>query len=184
LPGLGGDDAWATPSGPRGVVGFGGTSGLLITYDTFPEFGNRSDVGSVIYGHFQTTIRELFRRWHSIPRPEDLDTYIDDLREGAWYISLTSSGTGVNQVANVELKDVTFLLERVSAMAGDLILAFDENFCTPLPTVIHGQYAVAVLTGVTLCAEKEIWVKARTDLLDLADNMPIGGANSWLNQHR
>lgn len=173
----GGNDVHITPPGHPDrtsggkVMGLGGPVGLAMPYDTFPEFRGGSDVGSLIYGHFQTAIRELFRPWHSIPRPEDFDTYIDDLREGAWYISLTSSGSGVAQVANAELKDVTFLLQRVSDMAGDLMLAFDENFCTPLPTVMHGQYAVAVLTGVTLCAEKEIWVKARADLLDIADNM-------------
>jgi hypothetical protein len=37
--------------------------------------------------------------------------------------------------------------------------------------VIHGQYAVTLLAGTTLCGEKEIWVKAEKDLLGIADKM-------------
>ncbi|HEY0693533.1 MAG TPA: hypothetical protein VGD71_31395 [Kribbella sp.] len=56
-------------------------------------------------------------------------------------------------------------------MGGTMILTFEQNFVTPLPAVIHGQYAVAVLAAATLLAEQRIWVKVRDDVLGIADKM-------------
>ncbi|MEA5361661.1 hypothetical protein VA596_19120 [Amycolatopsis sp., V23-08] len=122
------------------MLGFG-----ISFVDGF-EYGSGNDAGTRVYGHFESA------------------------REAAWTISMTSEGNKVSGVGNPVLKDVEFLQKKIGGddMNGAMILAFDQNFCTPLPAVIHGQYAVAALAGATLCAEQEIWRKAREDVLTIA----------------
>jgi hypothetical protein len=154
------------------------TTGGQVTHDGSPaewgfDYGTGTNSGSLVYGHFEDTIRDIFSWWRSIPTPADFDKPLDYLRDAAWYISLTSAGNKVDEVGNAELTAVDFLQKKIGGddMGGNMILAFDQNFCTPLPTVIHGQYAVALLAGTTLCAEKEIWVKTEKDILAIVDKM-------------
>jgi hypothetical protein len=154
------------------------TAGGQVTHNGMPEewgfdYGTGTNSGSLVYGHFEETIRDIFSWWRSIPTPADFDQYLDYLRDAAWYISLTSQSDKVSEVGNSELTAVDFLQKKIGGddMGGDMILTFDQNFCTPLPTVIHGQYAVTLLVGTTLCGEKEIWSKAQQDLLGIADKM-------------
>jgi hypothetical protein len=148
------------------VIGPGFGSGY---YDGF-DYGAGPNAGSLVYGHFETTVRDMFRAWRRLPEPENFEPYLEQFREAAWTISMTSSGDGVGDIGNPALDDVRFLLKRIGNpdMGGRMILTFDQNFCTPLPTVIHGQYAVVLLAGMTLCGEQEIWVKAREDVLTIA----------------
>jgi hypothetical protein len=167
---MGSDGVQITPPG-KPVRTSGGQvigPGFSGYYDGF-EYGAGANAGSLVYGHFETTIREMFRPWKTIPTPSDFDPYLDNFREAAWSVALTSEGNKVSGVGNDQLEAVRFLQSRISGMSGDMILTFDQNFCTPLPTVVHGQYAVALLAGTTLCGEKEIWVKAREDVLKIAD---------------
>jgi hypothetical protein len=154
------------------------TAGGQVTHNGLPaeygfDYGAGTNSGSLVYGHFEETIRDVFSWWRSIPTPADFDQYLDYLRDGAWYISLTSQSDKVSDIGNAELTAVDFLQKKIGGddMGGDMILTFDQNFCTPLPTVIHGQYAVALLAGTTLCGEREIWVKAEQDILAIADKM-------------
>jgi hypothetical protein len=154
------------------------TTGGQVTHNGAPaewgfDYGSGTNSGSLVYGHFEETIRGVFDWWRSIPTPADFDQYLDYLREAAWYVSLTSTGDKVSEVGNAELTAVDFLQKKISGddMGGTMILTFDQNFCTPLPTVIHGQYAVTLLAGATLCYEKETWVKAEQDILGIADHM-------------
>lgn len=154
------------------------TAGGQITHSGSPaeygfDYGAGTNAGSLVYGHFEDTIRKVFDWWRSIPTPADFDQYLDYLREAAWYVSLTSHGDKVSETGNAELTAVDFLQKKIGGddMGGPMILTFDQNFCTPLPTVIHGQYAVTLLAGATLCGEKEIWVKAEQDILGIADKM-------------
>ena len=154
------------------------TTGGQVTKDGVPaewgfDYGAGTNAGSLVYGHFEQTIRDVFSWWRSIPTPADFDQYLNYLRDAAWYISLTSQSDKVSDVGNAELTAVDFLQKKIGGddMGGLMILTFDQNFCTPLPTVIHGQYAVTLLAGATLCGEKEIWVKAEQDILAIADKM-------------
>ena len=154
------------------------TSGGQVTKDGSPaewgfDYGSGTNSGSLVYGHFEDTIRAVFDRWREIPTPSDFDQYLDYLRDAAWFISLTSNGNKVEEIGNTELTAVDFLQKKIGGddMNGTMILTFDQNFCTPLPAVIHGQYAVTLLAGTTLCGEKEIWSKAQKDVLGIADNM-------------
>jgi hypothetical protein len=154
------------------------TTGGQVTHNGQPaewgfDYGSGTNSGSLVYGHFEETIRAVFDRWRSIPTPADFDQYLNYLRDAAWYVSLTSKSDKVSDVGNAELTAVDFLQKKIGGddMGGEMILTFDQNFCTPLPTVIHGQYAVTLLAGTTLCGEKEIWVKAEQDILAIADKM-------------
>ncbi len=154
------------------------TTGGQVTHDGAPaewgfEHGTGTDAGSQVYGYFEQTIRDMFSWWRSIPTPKDFDQYIDYLREAAWRISLTSQSDKVADISNPELTAVDFLQKKIGGddMGGDMILTFDQNFCTPLPTVMHGQYAVTLLAGTTLAGEKQIWEKAQKDLQGIADKM-------------
>ncbi|MBE1501957.1 hypothetical protein H4696_009057 [Amycolatopsis lexingtonensis] len=145
-------------------------SGMPGYYDGF-EYGSGPNAGSLVYGHFETTIRDLFRPWRTIPDPAAFDDYLDQVRDAAWSVSLTSAADRVSSVGNAALDTVGYLQEKIGGenMRGATIFAFDQNFCTPLPTVLHGQYAVALLAGVTLLGEKEIWAKAREDVHAIAE---------------
>jgi hypothetical protein len=154
------------------------TSGGHITHNGMPtewgfDYGSGTNAGSLVYAHFEHTIRDIFSWWHSIPTPADFDSYLDTLTDAAGYIALTSQGNQVAKTGNREITAVDFLQKKIGGddMGGDMILTFDQNFCTPLPTVLHGQYAVILLVGVTLCGEKEIWAKAQQDILAIADKM-------------
>jgi hypothetical protein len=154
------------------------TNGGQITKDGAPaewgfDYGSGTNAGSLVYGHFEDTIRAVFDWWRGIPTPADFDQYINYWREAAWYVSLTSQSNKVEDTGNAELTKVDFLQDKIGNdnMRGSMILAFDQNFCTPLPTVLHGQYAVTLLAGTTLAGEKEIWVNAEKDLRGIADKM-------------
>ena len=168
---MGVDYTMTPPGNPVRTAGGQVTGTLGLPTPLTCEYGTGDNAGSLIYGHFETTIREMFRPWRSIPTPADFDPYLDILSEAAWRISLTSTGDKVSGVGNAKLTAVEFLQKKIGGddMGGNMILLFDQNFCTPLPTVIHGQYAVALLAGITLCGEKEIWAGAQRDVLAIAD---------------
>jgi hypothetical protein len=157
------------------------TSGGQVTHSGSPaewgfDYGSGTNAGSMVYGHFEQTIRDMFSWWREIPTPADFDQYLNYLRDAAWYISLTSTGDKVQDVGNVELSAVEYLQNHIGGddMNGPMIYTFDQNFCTPLPQVIHGQYAVMLLAGTTLCGEKEIWTNAQQDILNIANEMLKG----------
>lgn len=162
-----------TPPGQLRTAGGQVTDALGMPTSWESEYGSGPNAGSLVYGHFETTIRDMFKPWRSIPTPAHFDSYLDTLRHAAWNVSLTSQGSAVHDVGNPELESVKFLLQKIGGddMRGDMILTFHENFCTPLPTVLHGQYAVALLAAATLCGEKEVWAKAQQDILAIADKM-------------
>jgi hypothetical protein len=137
------------------------------------EYGEGPDAGSYVYAHFEESIRKVFDRWRSIPNPKDFEDHLNSLREAAWAISLTEHGGKVDQIGPDEMTAVENLQSRIGNddMGGTMILTFELNFVTPLPLVIHGQYAVAVLATATMVAEQQIWVKARQDVLDIARKM-------------
>ncbi|MFD8495228.1 hypothetical protein [Amycolatopsis sp. NPDC059657] len=137
------------------------------------EFGSGHDAGTLMYAHFENTIREMFQPWKKIPTPSDFDGYLDVLRHGAWTLSLSSTGDKVSKVGNAKLDPVKYLQEKICGddMGGNMIYRFAQNFCVPLPTVIQGQYTLALLAGVTLCGEREIWSKAQQDIQSIADKM-------------
>ncbi|WP_439382711.1 hypothetical protein [Amycolatopsis lexingtonensis] len=170
----GGDGSEITPPGSPSRTSGGQVlrSGMPGYYDGF-EYGVGRNAGSLVYGHFETTIRDLFRPWRTIPDPAAFDDYLDQVRDAAWSVSLTSAADRVSSVGNAALDTVGYLQEKIGGenMRGATIFAFDQNFCTPLPTVLHGQYAVALLAGVTLLGEKEIWAKAREDVHAIAEKM-------------
>lgn len=170
---MGTDYVMTPPGNPVRTAGGQVTGTLGSPMPWICEYGSDFNTGSLIYAHFETTIREMFRPWRSIPTPSDFDPYLDILREAAWYVSLTSTGDKVSDVGNAKLTAVDFLQKKIGGddMGGNMILTFDQNFCTPLPTVIQGQYAVALLAGITLCGEKEVWAGAQRDVLAIADKM-------------
>lgn len=156
------------------------TAGGQVTHSGSPaewgfDYGAGTNSGSLVYGHFEDTIRDVFSWWREIPTPADFDQYLDHFREASWSISVTASSTSkIEHTGNTELDKINFLQNRIGNMSGPMILTFDQNFCTPLPSVIHGQYAVTLLAGTTLCAEKEIWNKAQEDILAIAKKMLEG----------
>ncbi|MFJ1762551.1 hypothetical protein ACIOD2_19685 [Amycolatopsis sp. NPDC088138] len=167
---MGSDGLQITPPGKPERTSGGQVLGFGVSFVDGFEYGSGNDAGTLIYGHFESAVRDLFRPWRNLPDPDGFEPYLEQLREAAWTISMTSEGNKVSGVGNPVLKDVEFLQKKIGGddMNGAMILAFDQNFCTPLPAVIHGQYAVAALAGATLCAEQEIWRKAREDVLTIA----------------
>jgi hypothetical protein len=138
------------------------------------EYGEGTNAGAYVYAHFEESIRDVFDRWRWIADPMDFEDKANSLREAAWFISLTMQGDKIGEIGNNEIaKAVETLGSRIGNddMGGRMILTFEQNFVTPLPGVIHGQYAVAVLAVATLVAEQQIWVKARADVLGIADKM-------------
>ncbi len=137
------------------------------------EYGEGTNAASHVYAHFEDTIQAVFDRWRAIPDPQDCEANLKSLRDAAWTISMSVQGGKVGDVPNIELDKIKTLQSRIGNddMGGRMILTFEQNFVTPLPTVIHGQYAVVVLAVATLVAEQQIWVKAREDVLGIADKM-------------
>lgn len=137
------------------------------------EYGEGTDAGSYVYAHFEDSIRDVFDRWRAIPDPQDCEANLESLRNAAWTISMTVQSGKIGEAGNIEMEKIKTLQSRIGNddMGGRMILTFEQNFVTPLPAVIHGQYAVAVLAVATLVAEQQIWVKAREDVLGIADKM-------------
>uniref|UniRef100_UPI003F496FBF hypothetical protein n=1 Tax=Amycolatopsis sp. CA-293810 TaxID=3239926 RepID=UPI003F496FBF len=148
-------------------------AGLSGSYDGF-AYGSGPNAGSLVYAHFETTIREMFQPWRSIPTPSDFDPYIDNLRTATATLSVSNNGTSVSEADNPQLAGaIEYLQKKIGGddMDGGMIRTFDMNFCSPLPTVIQGQYTVTLLAGLTLCGEQQIWAKAREDILAISDKM-------------
>jgi hypothetical protein len=167
---MGSDGVQITPPGKPERTSGGQVLGFGVPFVDGFEYGSGADAGTLVYRHFENTVRDMFRPWRNLPDPESFESYVEQLREAAWTVSMTSEGNTVSGVGNPALEAVAFLQKKIGGddMNGAMILAFDQNFCTPLPAVIHGQYAVALLAGATLCAEQEIWRKAREDVLTIA----------------
>lgn len=108
------------------------------------EYGEGTNVGSHVYAHFEESVREVFDRWRAVPDPKDFESNLDDLRNAAWFISVTVEG---GEIGNIELEKLKTLQSRIGNddMGGTMILTFEQNFVTPLPAVIHGQYAAPSL---------------------------------------
>lgn len=150
------------------------------------EYGEGTNAASFVYAHFEETIRDVFECWRSIPDPKDFEPHLVNLLNGAWFISLTAQGDKISEIGNIEMEKIKTLQSRIGNddMGGTMILTFEQNFVTPLPAVIHGQYAVVVLAATTLLAEQQVWVKAREDVLSIADKMHAamkdrGGDNTF-----
>ncbi|MCT2588258.1 hypothetical protein [Actinophytocola gossypii] len=151
-------------------------SGGLCLYNGQPEhyafeYGEGTNAASFVYAHFEDTIRDVFECWRSIPDPKEFEPHLDNLLNGAWFISLTTQGDKLSEIGNIEMEKIKTLQSRIGNddMGGTMILTFEQNFVTPLPAVIHGQYAVVVLVATTLLAEQRIWAKAREDVLSIAE---------------
>ncbi|MEV6621871.1 hypothetical protein AB0M83_24450 [Amycolatopsis sp. NPDC051106] len=142
---MGSDGVQITPPGKPERTSGGQVLGFGVPFVDGFEYGSGADAGTLVYRHFENTVRDMFRTWRNLPDPESFESYVEQLREAAWTVSMTSEGNTVSGVGNPALEAVAFLQKKIG---GD-----DMN-------------------GATLCAEQEIWRKAREDVLTIAALFP------------
>jgi len=128
-----------------------------------------------IYSAWREAIHEAFDPWLQVPDPAAFRSKINAARQAAQTLGTSTStdgdGADIELIAgNVRLSgDLTYLNAEISQFNGQTVDAFHRAYVARLPVVISGQWSAAVVLGVGLTAEQEIWRRAREDLLEIAD---------------
>jgi hypothetical protein len=129
-----------------------------------------SRLQSEVFNYWPQAIDDLFRKWQDAGLPSwgGLAMNAAWAKEGADEIR---PGTTVNengsdlQVGNARLNaDLGNLEKRTAQLAGNYARAFSDNYVTPLPPVLQGQFALGSVLAIALEAEKEIWLRTSRDL--------------------
>lgn len=122
-------------------------------------------------------IPQAFDVWLDIPDPAVLEGKVESARSAARTLALSGStdGEGADAVlmpGNVQLSgDLDYLSAELGQFNGATVNAFHRNYVSQMPIVISNQWAAAVVLGIGITAEHEIWKRARQDLLDIADKV-------------
>ncbi|WP_109510094.1 hypothetical protein [Nocardioides speluncae] len=129
-----------------------------------------SRLQSEVLNYWPRAIDDLFRKWQDAGLPSwgGLAMNASWAKEGADEIrpGTTIDDNGSNlQVGNARLTaDLGNLEKRTGQLAGNYARAFSDNYVTPLPPVLQGQFALGSVLAISLEAEKEIWLNTSRDL--------------------
>lgn len=158
----------------------------------------RVDPWNDIYEPWIERIDAAFEGWEGLPEPSDYDDPIDSLRSAVSALTpMPAGGSGndpggdfdtefavVDLEANLDLLDDWVGPATAGASSGLLVFAFDEAYgAGRIRPVMRNQAQAAVVLGVTLLGEQQIWRKTRDDIMTLAAEAveafePYGGGVS------
>lgn len=135
-------------------------------------------------------VPQLFAPFEACPDPARFDTPISAMERTMAKLSTgQASNDPVNATsypANAELDKMSGSESYIEDWTGDAAQEFKENFIDPFPSIVHNQYALALVSRHALEAEKSIWIAARRDIDEIAhganqalDHMNDCGGNSW-----
>ncbi len=134
-----------------------------------------------VYARWRRNIEQIFDRWAEMPEPDAFDAKIDQLRAIAaglavGGIAVVGEGAEVEVTAgNLDLHTyVADVLTEVGDCEGEAFEALYDGYLGRLAPVLNGQHALAVVLGTTLAGEQELWRRARTDIVDLAEKAREG----------
>lgn len=121
----------------------------------------------VEFEEVRRTIDNIIMPWRELPGPDDVQTQIDSWR----LVARDLSGTATNQQGIISgASDISANLfgihTNVDNMSGAAIAQFKEKFVNKLGNAIAEHYAIAVLCGGALTAERDIFKQARKSVME------------------
>lgn len=128
------------------------------------------------FSKIRERIDAVFEGWYAkeVPNPDDFDTPIGHLHNAIADLTLTGDG---DHFAAGDIRDLILTqLGRVrgedyNGSAGQTVRAFENSYGkVRCETVTQNQRALLVRLGQGLCAEQEIWLKARPAIAEIADS--------------
>lgn len=149
----------------------------------------RSDLTPKVESMF-ADVPQLFAPFETCPDPAAFDTPINALERTMAKLSTGQASndpaSATTYPANPELDKLSGSESYLEDWTGDAAREFKENFIDPFPSIVHNQYALALVSRHALEAEKSVWIAARHDIDEIAhgankalDHMYDCGGNSW-----
>ena len=125
-----------------------------------PPYDYTSDWNS-----WRSAIQELVTPWESRPAYGPFDSSVSALTKASNRLQpstkVEGSGTGSSTSVGGSLRDaIGSLTGDLSGMTSDALIAFRHRYADHLQTINEGQFALAVVGGECVAAEREIWDRA------------------------
>ncbi|WP_193614791.1 hypothetical protein [Nocardioides lijunqiniae] len=146
------------------------------------------DAYESIYSPWVDRLHQVFDGWRSLPDPADFDAPIAALEDAVDAITPQSQREGGYTFVDVEVSTAMGLIYKWASpqsdqASSDLLYAFDGGYGVDRITgVMVNQAQVAAGAGLAVAGEKQVWKKARTDIMAIAqagaDSLDIGGGGS------
>lgn len=140
------------------------------------DAGSRTDDGKTRqfqsnFDRIRGRVDSALNKWDVLPDPGDYELHIESLRDANVALSVgastqqgTVNGTGL---VGPFLKVID---QNSDEMSGGIIAAFKTRFLLMLGGTIGGHHGVTRVLGDAITAEREIWVRARTDVANAVEN--------------
>jgi hypothetical protein len=141
-----------------------------------------------IYSPWVDRLHSVFDGWRSLPDPADFEAPIAALEDAVDALTPEGQREGGYTFVDVEVSNALGLIYKwASPQAGnaasDLLYAFDGAYgVVRITGVMVNQAQVAAGVGLAVAGEKQVWSKARTDIMAVAkagaDALDIGGGGA------
>lgn len=137
-----------------------------------------------IYLPFVERVNDAFRGWRSLPDPADFEGPITALEQAVDELTPEAQSSGGYTFVNVEVSNAMDLVRTWVSPQGngssDLLYAFDSAYGPGrMAGVMTNQAQVAAGLGFTVAGEKQLWTKARADIMaiarEAASALDVGG---------
>lgn len=144
------------------------------------------DPWTSIYKPWQDRIYGAFEGWnHHVPDPDRFETLIGHVRGALVALTPIPTGTSIpdgsggdlaSQYANVDFEATLRTMENWMDPATDggnmsaAVMRFSEKYAMRVRPLLVNHQKLAVVLGAALQAEKQIWQKAREDIMRIADD--------------
>lgn len=141
------------------------------TVGTVPYYRYRVDPKD-LYWPWVERVNDAFEGWRSLPDPADFDGPIRRLEQAVDELTPNAQRDGDYTFVNADVANAMNLLHKWVSPQGnsssDLLYAFDAAYGDGrISAVLINQAQVAAGLGFTVAGEKQLWTKARQDIMDL-----------------
>lgn len=144
----------------------------MVGHMTFQKF--EVDPAEV-YAPWVERINDAFLGWRSLPDPADFEPVIDHLEKAVDHLTPQEQDAGAFTFVDVEVSNAIEMMRKWVSPQGEnssaLLSAFDRAYGVGRITgVMVNQAQVAAGLGFTVAGERELWTKARADIMRIADD--------------
>lgn len=175
----------AVSPAPPGAVYLGDETVGYVSYYKY-EIDPRT-----LYDPWVERVNTLFEGWRSLPDPADFDAPIAALEQAVDDLTPEAQRDGSYTFVDVAVTSAigrmhTWVSPQGDTNLSDLLYAFDSPYGPDRITgVMINQAQVAAGLGFTVAGEKQVWTKARQDLMrisgEAADAMDVTGGGGGLS---
>jgi hypothetical protein len=114
-------------------------------------------------------VPDAFRPFARLPDPAMFDAMLADLVSVLNGLGGPDPVSGVSIPANVELERMGGAAVALARWTGPAASRFRAGFLEPFPALVRNQFIVAAVLRAALAAQREIWVRARDDIDQIAE---------------